>query len=132
MHGLVVQHKSLINKIILTSCFLFFLSGCNSGINTSSSEVTSTYKSTALYKNKTCLELNNELSYTEIEIQKIATLVDTTSRHQDYKLAVGWILIPSYFFIGNNEDEAHKLSILKGEHDAISRSLKSKQCLTKE
>ena len=42
---------------------------------------------------------------------------------QDFK-------IPSYLFIGNNEDEAHKLSILKGEHDAILRSLKSRQCLT--
>ena len=132
MDGRVVQHKPLINKIILTSCFLFFLSGCDTGINSASSEVKPLYKSTTLYKNKNCLELNNELSYLEIEIQKMATLVATSKRHQDYTLSLGWILIPSYFFIGNNEDEAHKLSILKGEHDAISRSLKSKQCLTKE
>ena len=124
MDGRVVQYNMLLNKIILTACFLVFLSGCSE----SSSEVKPTYKSADLYKNKTCLELNNELSYLEIEIQKMATLVDTSKRHQDYKLSLGWILIPSYFFIGNNEDEAHKLSILKGEHDAILRSLKSRQC----
>ena len=128
MDGRVVQCKMLLNKIILTTCFLVFLSGCSE----SSSEVKPTYKSADLYKNKTCLELNNELSYLEIEVQKMATLVDRSQRDHEAKLAVGWLIWPSYAFIDNNESEAHKLSLLRGEYDAISRSLKSRQCLTKE
>ena len=128
MDGRVVQYKMLLNKIILTACFLVFLSGCSE----SSSEVKPTYKSADLYKNKTCLELNNELSYLEIEVQKMATLVDTSQRDHEAKLSLGWLIWPSYAFIDNNESEAHKLSLLRGEYDAISRSLKSRQCLTKE
>tara|TARA_B100000787_G_C16161099_1_gene281438 strand:+ start:873 stop:1223 length:351 start_codon:yes stop_codon:yes gene_type:complete len=115
----------LLNKIILTTCFLVFLSGCSE----SSSEVKPTYKSADLYKNKTCLELNNELSYLEIEVQKMATLVDTSQSDHVAKLSLGWLIWPSYAFIDNNESEAHKLSLLRGEYDAILRSLKSKQCV---
>jgi hypothetical protein len=129
MDGLVVQSKLLINKITFILCFLALLPGCDLGTNTSSSEVKPVYKNTIIFENKTCLELSNELAIKEAEIQKIATLVDTTKRHQDYKLAIGWVFIPSYFFIDNNEHEAQKLSILKGEYDAILRSIKSKKCL---
>jgi uncharacterized protein YcfL len=112
------------NKVILISCILFFLSGCN----TSSSEVAATYKNTTQYKGQTCLELKNELAYVESEVQKMASLVDKSKRYQDTKLSFGWIFWPSYFVIDNNEHEAHKLSLLKGEYSAISRSIKSKQC----
>lgn len=125
MDGWGVQCKMLLNKIILTTCFLVFLSGCSE----SSSEVKPTYKSNDLYKNKTCSELNNELSYLEIEVQKIATLVDISQSDHVVKLSLGWLIWPSYAFIDNNESEAHKLSLLRGEYDAILRSLKSKQCV---
>ena len=101
-----------------------------SGCNISSSEVASTYKSTALYKNQNCSELNREKSYIENEIQKIASIVDKSKRHQDVKLSLGWMFWPSYFVIDNNEQEALKLSIIKGEYEAISRSIKSKQCIS--
>ena len=125
MDGQVVQCKMLLNKIIVISCFLVFLSGCSE----SSSEVKPTYKSANLYKNKTCLELNNELSYLEIKVQKMATLVDTSQSDHVAKLSLGWLIWPSYAFIDNNESEAQKLSLLRGEYDAILRSLKTKKCL---
>jgi hypothetical protein len=45
------------------------------------------------------LELNNELSYIEIEVQKMATLVDTSQRRQDTKLSFGLLFFPSYFLL---------------------------------
>jgi hypothetical protein len=111
------------NKLLLP-IVVIFLSGCN----TSSSGVAPTYKSVAQYRGQTCLELNNELTYVENEVQKMAGLVDKSKRHQDTKLSFGWIFWPSYLVIDNNEHEAHKLSILKGEYAAISRSIKSKKC----
>ena len=112
------------NKIILTSLSVIFLNGCN----TSSSEVIPTYKSISTYEKYNCLELISELSYIENEIQKTASIVDKTKRYQDTKLSFGWLFWPSYLVIDNNENEAHKLSILKGEYEAVSRSIKAKQC----
>jgi uncharacterized protein YcfL len=112
------------NKTLLLCLNTIILSGCN----TSSSEVTSTYKNVSTYKNQTCLELKNEQVYVEGEIQKMASIVDKTKRHQDTKLSFGWVFFPSYFIIDDNSKEAEKLSILKGEYEAILRSIKSKQC----
>lgn len=122
MLGRDVTMKLLSNAVF--TLVIFSLSGCN----ISSSEVKATYKNTFTYQNQSCNELNSEKLYVENQIQKMAFVVDNSKSSQDLKLAFGTLFWPSYFVIDNNNQEAKKLSILKGEYNALYRTIKYKKC----
>ena len=100
------------------------LSGCAK----SSSSVAGAYQSPILYADWSCEQLDAEEREVRRRVAVLAQKQDDAATRDAVAMGVGLVLFwPALFVLAAGDDEA-ELSLLKGQHDALTSSQLSRQC----
>lgn len=101
------------------------LSGCAK----SSSNVTGAYQSPMLYAQWECSQLAAEKAGVQSRVIAMAQKQDDAATRDAVAMGVGLVLFwPALFFLAAGDNEA-ELSVLKGQHEALTAAQTSKRCV---
>lgn len=101
--------------------------GCSSAPK--SNEVAAAYVPTAQYQAMTCDQLVAEAEGIRRALPALSSSVDEHRKNQDGVELVTWILFwPAAFALDKGEGKSSQLARAKGEYDAISLALRTKNC----
>lgn len=113
-------------KIAIAICVSVALAGCA----TSSDKIASTYVSPIQYQNYRCDQLISEQARVLSASVASGAQVDKAASNDSGITAVGAILFwPALFFLGGNQEKEAEYARLKGESEAISKSIIEKDCV---
>jgi hypothetical protein len=116
----------MLNKITsaLILCFLI-LSGCA----TKPSKISAAYVSPLQYKNYDCEQLSNETERVTRRVTDLNASLQKKADGDNAKVAVGMILFfPTLFFTDGDGPEVAEYSRLKGEAEALQKTVIEKKC----
>lgn len=113
--------------LAFASTAMAVLAGCSSAPK--SNEVAAAYVPTAQYQAMTCEQLVAEAEGIRRALPALSSSVDEHRKNQDGVELVTWILFwPAAFALDKGEGKSSQLARAKGEYDAISLALRTKNC----
>lgn len=114
-------------QVALALAAVAALAGCSSAPK--SNEVAAAYVPTAQYQAMTCDQLVAEAEGIRRALPALSSSVDEHRKNQDGVELVTWILFwPAAFALDKGEGKSAQLARAKGEYDAISLALRTKNC----
>ena len=115
------------NKLLAAMAVLVLATGCSSAQR--ASEVSSAQVSVAPYLKMTCGELAQEYTSLDRLSDALADSVDKARSSDKTKEAVAWLIFaPAALLMDGNQEEASKLSAVKGQLQAVQQAQSINGC----
>jgi hypothetical protein len=101
----------------------------SSGCATKGAEVQASYVPAARYSDLDCKTLSIEIVEVQTRAGQLSGALDSAAGKDAGLVAVGVILFwPALFFVGGDKGKEAELARMKGEHEALTRAYKQKNC----
>ncbi len=116
-----------LNQSLAILASVGILAACSSAPK--SNEVSAAYVPTAMYQNMNCEQLITEAEAIRRSVPALEAAVDKHRSQQTTVEVVTWLLFwPAAFALDKGEANSSQLAKAKGELEAISMAMKSKNC----
>lgn len=113
-------------KMIITSLLsVTMLAGCAKN----TSELGKAYVSPMMYEDYSCQQLKGEMMRLTRRAEELTKSVNDNAQGDSVAMGLGLVLFwPALFFIDGDSPEAQEYRQIRGEYDAVEKTLVMKQC----